>query len=186
MDNIQSEAPKRGGFGTYAVIVAIVIVLNLFFSYAISLVYKAPSYDAYVPTSQVIQPIGSQAECLAVGGQWIATPQPETVSGTKTTAVLGSCDPNYTKEQQYMAAQTAYSRNVFIILVVLGVASLLLGAFFSSMILSTAFSWGGVLSLFIASVRYWSEASGFVKLIVLAAALVVLIWVALKKIEKKK
>ena len=181
MENSPAGAKKHGGFGKWALVVAIVIVLNLFFNYAISLVYKEPSYEAYVPTSQVVQPIGDQADCLAVGGQWTAVPNPEISSDGKTVSMVGSCDPNYTKEQQYAAAETAYSRNVFIILVVLGVASLVLGAVMGSAILALALSWGGVLSLLIAAIRYWSDASGFVKLVVLAAALAALVWVAVKK-----
>ena len=186
MENPSSDAKKHGGFGKWAVVVGIVIVLNLFFNYAISLVYKEPSYDAYVPPSQVIEPIGDQADCLAVGGQWTAVPQPQPASDGKTVSVLGSCDPNYTKEQQFAAAETAYSRNVFIVLVVLGVASLVLGAIFANAVLALAFSWGGVLSLLIAAIRYWGDASGFVKLVVLAAALAALIWVAIRKMGSAK
>ena len=185
MENSPSTAAKRGGRGKWALIAAIVIVLNLFFNYAISLAYKAPSYDAYVPSSPVVEPLNTQSECLAVGGQWTATPEPAMAPDTKTVSVLGSCDPNYTKEQEYTAAQNAYARNVFIILVVLGVASLVAGAFFANAILAIAFSWGGVLSLVIASMRYWGQASGFVRVTVLAAALVALIWVAVRKFGKE-
>ena len=184
MENSSSDAKKHGGFGKWAVVVGIVIVLNLFFNYAISLVYKEPSYDAFIPTSQVVEPITNQADCVAVGGQW-TDPDPRYASPDGTPAI-GSCDPNYTKEQQFTAAENAYGRNVFIILVVLGVASLVLGAIFANAILALAFSWGGVLSLLIASIRYWSEASGFVKLVVLAAALAALIWVAIRKMGSAK
>ena len=186
MENSSTTPKKHAGFGKWALVVAIVIVLNLFFNYAISLVYKEPSYTAYVPTSQVIQPISDENDCLAVGGQWMAVPAPQSVTDGKNISVLGSCDPNYTKEQQYQAAQTAYSRNVFIILVILGVASLVLGAVMGSAVLAISFSWGGVLSLLIAAMRYWSDASGFVKLVVLAAALSALIWVAVKKMGDPK
>ena len=50
MDTINTALPakKSGGFSKWAIIIAIVIVLNLFFNYAISLVYKAPAYDDYM------------------------------------------------------------------------------------------------------------------------------------------
>jgi hypothetical protein len=48
-------------------------------------------------------------------------------------------------------------------------------------VLALAFSWGGVLSLFIASLRYWSDANNILKVIILAIALGSLIWTAVKK-----
>jgi hypothetical protein len=191
MENSQSTA-KKGGFGKWAVVVAIVIVLNLFFSYAISLIYKAPSYESFVPSSQVVEPITNKADCVAVGGQWTnndprynATVVPTPGAAVKPAPVLGYCDPNYTKQMKYEAAQKAYERNIFIILVVLGVISLVLGVVFVNAILAVAFSWGGVLSIIIAAMRYWSNANDIVRVLVLAAALGALIWVAVKKITAR-
>ena len=183
MENSHSAAKKHGGIGRWAVVIGIVIVLNLFFNYAISLVYKEPSYEAFFPTSQVVAPITNQADCLAAGGQW-TNPDPR-YSNPDGTSAVGSCDPNYTSNLKYQAAEAAYSRNVFIILVVLGVASLAAGAFIANALLALAFSWGGVLSLFIASVRYWSAASDVVHVALLALALGALIWVAVRKFGTK-
>jgi hypothetical protein len=38
----------------WSLIVGIVILMNLFFNYALSLVYTAPAYNAYFPQSQVV------------------------------------------------------------------------------------------------------------------------------------
>jgi len=142
----------RSGFIKWAIVVAIVVVLNLFFSYAISLAYKAPQYDDYV---------SSQAE-----------PMPYN-------------DAAYTAQvNTFQAAQKNYDRSVFIVLVVLGIIVLVLGSLFTNEILSLSFAWGGVLSLIIASMRYWTDADNLFKVIILAVALGVLIWVAVKKFEK--
>ncbi len=135
-------------------------------------------------------PITNKEDCLKVGGQWtdptpLTTPTPEPYpTQVKYIGYPGSCDPNYTKQIQFNEAQKAYSRNVFIVLVVLGVISIVIGALLANAILSLAFAWGGVLSLIIASVRYWSDANNIVKVLVLAAALAALIWVAVKKFGK--
>ena len=181
------EAKKGKGFMKWAVVVAIVIVLNLFFNYAISLVYKAPTYEAYFPTSNVVEPITNKADCLNVGGQWTDpdTRVAPTDTGMKSAPALGYCDPNYTKQIEFTAAQKSYERNVFIILVVLGVVSLVLGAVFANIVLALSFSWGGVLSLVIASMRYWGAANDVLKVIILAAALGALIWIAVKKLNHK-
>ena len=79
----------------------------------------------------------------------------------------------------------SYDRNVFIILILLGIISIFLGSYFKNEILAPAFSWAGVFSLLIASERYWSDANGYFKLIILAIALVLLIWVAIKRFGNK-
>ncbi len=163
----------------WSLIIGIVIVMNLFFNYALSLAYKAPDYNAYFPPTQVVSEIDTQADCLAVGGQWNAQIVPKAPNGA--VQPQGYCDQNYTKQQQFDAAQKQYDRVVFIVLVIVGVASIVTGSLVANELLSLAFSWGGVLSLFIASVRYWSDANNLLKVVILAIALGSLIWTAVKK-----
>lgn len=169
----QMKHPSR--FAKWSLVVGIVIVLNMFFNYAISLVYKAPEYPQ---PPQVVGNIETQADCLAVGGQWNANVY--NVPDTKT-APTGYCDPDYTNRKTYEDAHKAYNRNVFIVLVILGIISIIVGVVATQEVLSTAFSWGGVLSLLIASMRYWSDAGNGIKVAILAVALVGLIYVAVKK-----
>lgn len=173
----------------WSLIIGIVIVMNLFFNYAISLVYKAPDYNVYFPPTQVVSTINTEQDCLGVGGQWNSeiVPQAPIPNGTNPSSTgskageAGYCDQNFTKQQQFQAAQKQYDRSVFVILVIVGVISIVLGSMVMNEVLSLAFSWGGVLSLFIASLRYWSDASNILKVILLAIALGSLIWTAVKK-----
>jgi hypothetical protein len=168
----------------WALIIGIVIVLNLFFNYTISLFYKQPDYNTYFPRAQVVEPITTKDECLKVGGQWNENNLvPKSVSPVSTTSpqVSGYCDPNFTKQQEYTSALKTYNRNIFIILVILGVVSFLLGVFIPNEIITFGFSWGGVLSFIVASIRYWSDANNWVKVLILAVALGALIWLAIKK-----
>lgn len=182
----QQKTPTKGGVTKWAMVFGIAIVLNLFFYYVISLTYKEPMMD--YSQGQVVEPITNKADCLAIGGQWTdpdtRMQSPEPVPGIKTAPVVGYCDPNYTKQMEYQAAHKIYDRTVFIILVVLGVISLVLGVLLGNVILALAFSWGGVLSIVIASMRYWSDADNIVKVLILGAALAALIWVAVKKFGK--
>ena len=184
-ENMETHEHKKGGFPKWALVAAIVIVLNLFFNYAISLVYKAPEWNTYMPQAQVVEPITNKEKCIEVGGQW-TEPDPRftTPENSPKGATAGYCDPNFTKQQEFSDAQKTYERNVFIALVVLGVISIVLGALLAHAVLALAFSWGGVLSLVIASVRYWSNAGNLLKVIILAVALGALIWVAVRKFGK--
>lgn len=178
-------------FSKWALIIGIVIVFNLFINYAISLVYKAPDWNSYFTQTQVVEAINTKDECLKVGGQWTennytydkATPAQIDANGKKIT---GYCNPDFTKQQEFTNAQKVYNRNIFIALSVLGVIALIFGIFSANIILSNGFAWGGVLSLIVASVRYWSDADNLVKVLILAVALGALIWLAVKKFSTDK
>ncbi len=152
----------------WSLIIGIVIVMNLFFNYAISLVYKAPEYPISNPPPALSVITDPQA-CVSAGGIWSRGPQ-------------NYCDQDYRKIQtQFEIVQKQYNRSVFIVLVILGVISLIVGALIGHEVLSLAFAWGGVLSLVIASMRYWSDANNLLKVFILAIALGGLIWTAIKK-----
>ena len=173
----------------WALIIGIVVVLNLFFNYAISLFYKEPDYNAYFPQQQIVQPITTREACLAVGGQWTENPTyykegTNVPIGAGSSQINSYCNPDFTKQQQFSDAQKVYQRTIFIILVILGVISLALGVFLANEIVTLGLSWGGVLSLIIASMRYWSSADNLIRVLILGFALAVLIWLAIKKFGK--
>lgn len=172
-----NTTPKPSQFVKTSIIVAIVIVMNLFFNYAISFIYNEPTYDQFVKPAQVIGSTYTKDSCLEVGGQWTEG------LGSKTGS-NGYCYPDFTNQKNYETARKVYDRNVFITLVILGVIVLVLSAFIKISILSLSFSWGGVLSLVIASMRYWGNADKLIKVLILAIALATLIWLAVKKFNK--
>lgn len=161
----------------WSLIIGIVIVLNLFYNYALSLAFPAPEYNDFCPQKQVTLAIPTQEQCVASGGAWTEYPKP-----TKVDEPVGYCDESYACRQNVDAAQKSYDRNVFISLVVLGVltfvASLLLMKFD---VASIALSIGAVLDFVIASLRYWGRADNLVKVFILGVALAVLFWIAIKK-----
>ncbi len=181
--NNQPNNQKGLGFVKISIIVAIVIVMNLFFNYTVSLVYKEPVFDSYIKPAQVVETIKTKEECLKVGGQWSENAYPNLDVKGKTE-VQGYCNENYTKQLNYETARKVYEKKVFITLIILGIISLISGGFIAISVLSISFAWGGVLSLIIASMRYWSQADNLAKVIILAIALGILIWLAIKKFNK--
>ena len=176
----------------WALTIGIVIVLNLFFYYATSLVYVEPKYENFCPQKQVnIQPTNQKA-CLAVGGAWNEGPAEKVVPNIDGQTVVipaqvltkGYCDQTFTCQKKYQEARDLYNRNVFLVLVVLGVFSLTAGFFLSfNMAVSLGLSFGGVLSFIIASIRYWSAMQEYLRVTILALALVALITLAIKKFQ---
>src|SRR3989344_111804 len=174
------EPTKTSRVFKWSLIAGIVIVLNLFFNYTLSLIYKEPDYVKFCPNEQVIEPITSREQCLAKGWQWSENIYPK--SAPSQPRIQGYCDQQFTCRNDYEAARKSYDRNVFVTLVVLGVLSVIAGIFLkNNILLGQALSLAGVLSFIVASIRYWSSADNLLKVIILAVALVLLIWVALKK-----
>ena len=166
---------------------AIVVVLNLFFNYAIHLVYEAPQWENFCPIKQVNIAPTNQEQCLAVGGQWNKPSLDEIFQ--REPGMLPEpnayCDVNFTCDQEFSDYQSVYNRNVFLILVGAGLATLLLSLFVAlTSPVSLGLSLGGVLSIIIGSTRYWSGMQDYLRVILLAVALILLIWLGIKKFRE--
>ncbi|MES2953535.1 MAG: hypothetical protein V4674_03155 [Patescibacteria group bacterium] len=182
-------SPRPGRFLRFILALAIVIVLNLFFYYAIRSVYAEPDYQAYCPTEQVTTIPQTQDECVSKGGSWSENqyyldkrmPVP---AGVPAETVRGYCDVNYTCNKNYQSAHDLYQRNVFVVRVILGVGSLVIGFALAAVeAVSLGLSLGGVLSLIIAMIGYWSKLGQYLQVVVLALSLAALIWLGVKKLK---
>lgn len=172
---------------------AIVIVLNLFFTFAIRLGYKEPKYQDFCPDQQIQKPITDQTKCLEAGGQWTEygpdhykyAPREATVAPlAPEDRPKGYCNEFYTCQKEFEEANKLYNRNVFVILIILGILSLASGyAVGTSSAVSLGLSLGGILSLIIASMRYWSDMQDILRVIILGLALATLIWFGIKKFK---
>lgn len=178
------ESTKKFNFLKWALALALVIVVNLFFHYVIATFYIEPKFEIFCPNQNVV--VTDAPACVAGGGQWTNNQfSPKQVTeAVKNGEPLGWCDVNFTCNKNYTDAQSIYSRNVFIVLIVLSLAVLSLGVFIPIEVLSLGFSWSGVLSLIIASIQYWSDANNWMRLVILVLALVALIWLAVKKFKE--
>ncbi len=161
----------------------IVIVLNLFFNYALSLAYEAPEYNNFCKNEQVVPTVTTEAQCTTLGGQWNANVYDAV---PKNAQPAGYCDQQFTCRQDYEAARKTYDRNIFTVLVILGALSVLAGTLFkSNAVISSGLSLAGVFSFIIASLRYWGSAGSLVRVVILAIALGILFWIAMKKFNDR-
>src|SRR3989338_10331839 len=179
----------KSRFLKWVLVVAIVIVLNLFFVFSVELVYKSPDYENFCPQEQVHVVPETKDECITVGGQWVegnfiqkglprpASLEPATIQEEKP----GYCNEYFTCSQSFSDAQKVYERNFFVALVILGTITLIGGMLLRIFeVVSASFGAGGVLTLVIASVRYWSDMNDYLRVIVLGIALAALIFVGIK------
>jgi len=179
-------------FLRYVLALAIVIILNLFFAVAVRLAYKEPAFENFCVQDRIKVALETKEACEAkdIGGKWnynntgYKEPMPVTVPVESLKQQTGYCDINYTCQKSFEAATSLYNRNVFVVLVVLGIISLIVGYVFSaSSAVSLGLSLGGVISLIIASIRYWSDMQEYLRLIILGIALVALVWFGIKKFK---
>ncbi len=172
----------------WPLIIGIVIVLNMFFLYAVKVAYPEPQYDDFCKKEQIVKNIDNQEGCLIEGGQWtekVDRFEPVKVYEGEMVAIntpSGYCDQQFTCRENYDTAREDYERNVFIAVVIFGVLAVV-GGFLTlgKELVSIAFTLGGVLAFIIASTRYWEYASDWLHLTILGIALAVLIYIAIKK-----
>ena len=187
----QTNNPKQSAVLKWTLVFAIAIILNLFWTYATRVVYHEPEYETFCPQSQVIDLIETKEACLEVGGQWnanIGMKEPMAVSPENTAKptgyAQGYCDQTFTCNKNFQDATELYNRNFFIIFVIVGIASLILSVFLiGSEVVSLGLSFGGVLSLIIGSMSYWSNMNDMLRVVILGLALASLIWLAYKKFQ---
>ncbi len=174
----------------WPLIIGIVIVLNMFFLYAVKVAYPEPQYDDFCKKEQVVKELNSKESCVDIGGQWNElNSRVKPVSQIDGEFVVfeedGYCDQQFTCREDYDTAREDYERNVFIAIVIFGVIAVI-GGFLAigKAVVSIALSIGGVLAFIIASVRYWRYASDWLHLSILGIALAVLIYLAIKKFSE--
>ncbi len=180
---MENENLRSSKLFRWVLVLGIIVVLNLLFNYSIHLFYPAPQYDKFCPESPVSK-LQTETECVRGGGAWTETPPPAMVEG-RTPTPTGYCDPHFACRQLFSDAEAVYNRNVFLILVVLGVAAVIAGWLVATApVVSLGLALGGVLSFIVGAVRYWSEMQDYLRIILLALALAVLIWLGVKKLKK--
>jgi len=177
----------------WAFVSGIVVILNLFFIFSIQLAYEKPVIVAFCPDSQVRVVPQTRDECLEVGGQWTdgqyvvkGLPRPGQLEPAPIETIReGYCYPEYTCSQEYEDARKLYERNFFIALIILGTV-ILLGSFVIRRyeVIVAAFSWGGVCTFIVASIRYWPEMHDYVRVTMLGIALAALLWAGVKRFKE--
>ncbi len=171
----------------WALVLSIIIVLNLFFNFAIASFYKSSNYEDFCTShnEQVVNIPQTESECVETGGQWNPNNMKPVVLNTGEKAPLGWCDVDFTCREAWQTARDIYDRNVFVGLIILGLLAACIGIFVTAggSAVSLGLSLGGALSFVIASIRYWSAMDDYLRVIILGLALITLIWVGIKKFK---
>lgn len=171
-----------------AMILGIGILLPLFLGFFVDAIYAEPKYEDYCKNqlyTDYKQPLNNvncsdyystpQArECLNGQGQ----PVPR--YDANNCPVYESCD--YC-QKDFNTTRGLYNRNVFFILAPIGLAIVILGIYFTVDYIGAGLMFGGLATMFYATVRYFSDMSKLLRALVLLFELIVIIYIGYKKIE---
>ena len=176
-----------------ALTLSIFIVLNLLFNYAIFAFYPSPDEDEFCG-KETRQYYDNKDSCEAIGGEWVAYeqgPYPRPIKainefGEEFIGPTEYCDAEKSCREQYDEAMSFYNRNVFIALVSFGMLSFIAGFFLIAVpAISSGLLFGGLFSIFIGNIRYWSDMSEYLRVVVLIIVLAGLIWLGYRKLKDK-
>jgi len=178
--------------------IGIFIVYLLVLNYGIEAFYPSPQYENYCtnqnyyyPGSYPIKEISSGVNCTVA-----PTPQQQNVCSSKggnlvadTYDTVGcpatfKCD---TCNKDYNDAQKEYSKIVFIIALIAGIITLIVGyTILSVEPVGSALIASGIGALFYGSIRNWQNLSDVWRFLLLLIALILLVWMTLRLNSQNK
>ena len=171
--------------------IAIALILVFFLGYAVNTFYEPPKSE------QFCKDIPARIEVDSCEGH-DELPQDRRIPreiGEKDcfcrevdkegTMQCDKTNPEYNKcWEEYDGVREDHGRVSFIILVILGLASILIGGLVLKVeAVASGMMGGGVLTLLYAAIRFWGSIQDYGRLFVLGIALVVLVWIGYKKLK---
>ncbi|MEK6840193.1 MAG: hypothetical protein AABX72_04565 [Nanoarchaeota archaeon] len=86
--------------------------------------------------------------------------------------------------KQYQDATEVYNRNVFYIVAPIGALAVIIGLFIGYEVVGTGFMFSGILLVAYATMRYFSNMSKIMRVVVIFIELVLLVLISIKKLKK--
>ena len=173
-----------------AMIFAIAILLPLCIGLFVDAIYQEPKYENYCnqtfypeykqPLNNVTCPDFSMTQeyqtCINLKGN------PTFKYDDNRCQVFDKCDMCSVGFNQ---AQSIYNRNLFFILAPIALIFVVLGIFLTIEYLGAGFMFGGLILLFYATMRYFSDMGKLLRAIVILVELLIILYIGYKKIDRK-
>jgi hypothetical protein len=175
-----------------AMVIAIVALLPLFVGLFTDAIYQEPKYENYCNNTYYDYPKAIPAIPVNCTDMY-NTPEvqkcnnekgmPEFKYDSNNCQQFKSC--NYCSVQ-FNDAQQKYNRNIFFVLLPLGLIIVIIGIYFVVDYLGAGLMFAGLIVMFYATFRYFSDMSKILRALVILAELLVIMWIGYKKIEHKE
>lgn len=178
-----------GDWKKIAVAVAIAILFAVFVGLLIDLVYEQPNYADYCKEEFGPRPAIIASKETLCGYEYGEEYQkcvndkglPRFTYNASGCPVFNECDLCYL---QFDDALKVYNRNVFIIASVIGLVAIFAGTLWKIEFLGTGLMFGGILLLFYGTARFFPAADKLLRVIIIFAELLIVIWIGYKKLYK--
>ncbi len=175
-----------------AMILAITVLLPLFVGLFTDAVYEQPQYDNYCnntyydyPKAVPATPVTCPEVYASLEVQKCTNDKgmPEFTYDSNNCQQFKSC--NYCNVG-YNDASQKYNRNIFFVLLPIGLIVVILGLYLLVDYLGAGLMFAGLIIMFYATMRYFSDMSKVLRALVILIELLVIMWIGYKKIEHNK
>ncbi len=173
-----------------ALIIGIAVLLPLFIGLFVDAVYTEPQYNNYCNDSRYVYPTVP----AKVGANCTYEPNP---SQDKCYQDQGIARMKYDANgcehfdycdycsKDFSTAQQEYNRTIFFILLPIGLIIVILGIYLAIDYIGAGLMFAGLITMFYATFRYFSDMSKLVRALVILIELAIIIWIGYKKIDQK-
>lgn len=158
---------------------AIVILTALVMGYGIETFYPSPEYSDFCGEFKTAEITDTRESCEEIGGQWNDYGARPIRAVEENIVVTGYCDRDFTCRTQYDDTRETYSKNLFIITIILGVILIAVGgALFELEAVGAGIMGGGIITIIYGSIRYWEFAGDLFRFILSLIGLIFVIILA--------
>lgn len=159
-----------------------ILVMTIFVTYyGVNTIYPSNDYNDFCKPDRVLIANNSQ-ECSEAGGKW----NPMVSNDFKSP---GYCNFDFYCSQEFETANKIRSKHVFLVALPVGIAIIILGAFFFGLeAVGAGLMGGGVGTLIYGAGAYWPYTENLIRFLLSLAGLAILIFFAYyfnKKFSKK-
>lgn len=161
---------------------AIALVANLFVFYSLEVIKPSPRFENFCSEELTMRTFNTETACITAGGQWTATPiQDETVM---KGVAGGYCNATYSCQKTFEKANEEHAGLAFVVLTTIG-GILFIGSMIlrGSSVVSNGLGLAGLISIFWGAVANWSYLYPLVKVGLLGALLILILWFAWNKFK---
>lgn len=163
---------------------AIALIANLFAFYSLEVVKPSPRFQDFCTEDLTMRTFNSEDACVSAGGQWTATPLAQDAPVMNKDIASGYCNATYSCQKTFDKADEEHAGLAFVVLTIFGgVLFLLSMTIRGSSVVSNGLGLGGLISIFWGSVTNWTYLYPLVKVGLLGALLVLVLWFAWNKFK---
>jgi hypothetical protein len=169
--------------------IAIAVFFALFIGFGIEAFYPTPKFEnvcANIAYDIAAESCPSQGKMPMAGEKYPESCYCDFDAKGVQTNVCHKTNPEYSAcQQRFDSVNELYSRNLFIITSIIGLAAMIVGAFFlGHPSVSPGLMGGGFITIFYGTVRYWNYAGSKLRVAILGIILAMLIYLAYRKWQR--